>query len=595
MIRESLKFICEFFRTVKGKTIWIFQLFLSSILGHITSMLLPLIASNIVLYVTDGDVNAAYYSALMLGITYLFYNLIWYWNYEAYSYNFKYCYRNIQEQIIDKVFTYDEEFTKKISKAKILNTNNNDVVSLSLVIDFICEFFMVSIKMLVIIFIFLKANLFVGLAVLLLDIIYINMVNKCNILSTKYLQGQTKYSDKITDNLSQILNGLREIKLFNIQSKIKKNFRLTADKWQDQYILKRRYYNLKEALVPLIVNLGKVTLYVVLIYMTATKVIEINMLILLISYYEYLITESNNLMGYTRSFKEYNISLKRIQNILNYKAEKEIEFGLNDNDYIAGLVEFKKVDFSYKNSASIKNISFKALPNEITALVGHSGSGKSTVVNLLLRLYKIDEGKILIDGESIYEFSKEIYSNNVVAVNQSPFIFNMSIKRNLLLIEPDFEKCVEACKRVGIHDYIMTLPKGYNTVLKENASNFSGGQRQLIALARTLLSKAEVLIFDEITSSLDPMLVDHIKEILEDLKKDHTIILITHKKDVMSIADKIIVLNKGQIVGKGTHEELLKENKYYIDLQNNNYSSSNKKMYDEADNSVETLVENEKK
>lgn len=595
MIKESFNFISDFFKTVKGKTIWIFQLFFSSVLGHIASLILPFLASNIVLYVTNGDINSAYTNTFLLAVTYIFYNLIWYWNYEAYSYNFKYCYRNIQEQIIDKVFTYDEDFTKKISKAKILNTNNTDVVSLSLVIDFICEFLIVSIKMLVIIFIFLRANVFIGIAVLILDFFYIKMVNSCNVLSTKYLHGQTKYTDKITDNLSQILNGLREIKLFNIQNKIKKNFNITADKWQQQYILKRRYYNLKDALVPLVVNLGKVTLYVVLIYMTASDTIEINSMILLISYYEYLITESNNLMGYTRNFKEYSISLKRIKNILNYKPDKEITFGLNDNDYIAGLVEFEKVSFSYKNSSSINDISFKALPNEITALVGHSGSGKSTIVNLLLRLYKIDNGKILIDGESIYEFSKEIYSNNVVAVNQSPFIFNMSIKKNLMLIEQNFEKCVDACKRVGIHDYIMTLPKGYNTVLKENASNLSGGQKQLLAIARTLLSNAEVLIFDEITSSLDPMLVDHIKEILEDLKKDHTIILITHKKDVMSIADNIIVLHKGKIVGNGSHEELLIKNKYYIDLQTNNYSSSNKKEYVEDDCTIETLVENEKK
>lgn len=123
----------------------------------------------------------------------------------------------------------------------------------------------------------------------------------------------------------------------------------------------------------------------------------------------------------------------------------------------------------------------------------------------------------------------------------------------------------------------MSLPKGYNTKLTENASNFSGGQKQLLALARTLLSKAEILIFDEITSSLDTTLVEKIKETLEDLKQDHTVILITHKKDVMQITDKIVVLNQGKVVGEGTHEELMKDNPYYIDLQTNNYSSSHKK------------------
>lgn len=159
-----------------------------------------------------------------------------------------------------------------------------------------------------------------------------------------------------------------------------------------------------------------------------------------------------------------------------------------------------------------------------------------------------------------------------------PFIFTMSIRQNLNLIDKNKQHQIEACKRVGIHDFIMSLPKGYNTILSENASNFSGGQRQLLSIARVLLSKAEILIFDEVTSSLDTILVEKMKEIFEDLKQDHTIIIITHKKDVMQIADNIIVLNKGEIVGIGTHDELMKNNPFYIDLQTKNYHSSNKRI-----------------
>ena len=278
-----------------------------------------------------------------------------------------------------------------------------------------------------------------------------------------------------------------------------------------------------------------------------------------------------------------------LQTLINdFTFYKHLHKELNDSsnwreDNPHCLVEFKNVNFAYKtkNKGNIENISFIAEPNKITALVGHSGSGKTTITNLILRKYKIDSGEILIDNENIYEYSKDIYSKNVIGVNQSPFIFDMSIKNNLSLIDPNFENQIEACKRVGIHDYIMSLPRGYNTILTENATNFSGGQKQLLAIARTLLSKAEILIFDEVTSSLDTILVEKIKEIFENLKLDHTIIIITHKKDVMKIADKIIVLNKGKIVGQGSHNELMKNNKYYIDLQTNNYSSSHKKTIDE--------------
>ena len=304
------------------------------------------------------------------------------------------------------------------------------------------------------------------------------------------------------------------------------------------------------------------------------------MLILLITYFENIMTNTKELMGYSRQIREWSISITRINNILNYSSKQQIVFGMNDNDYISGLVEFKDVSFSYKskNKGNIEDINFIAEPNKITALVGHSGSGKTTITSLILRKHKIDSGTILIDNDDIYEYSKDVYSTNVVGVNQSPFIFNMSIRKNLSLIDSNFENQIKACKRVGIHDYIMSLPKGYNTILTENANNFSGGQKQLLAIARTLLSKAEILIFDEVTSSLDTLLVEKIKEIFENLKLDHTIIIVTHKKDVMKIADKIIVLNKGKIVGQGTHKELMKNNEYYIDLQTNNYSSSHKKQ-----------------
>lgn len=123
----------------------------------------------------------------------------------------------------------------------------------------------------------------------------------------------------------------------------------------------------------------------------------------------------------------------------------------------------------------------------------------------------------------------------------------------------------------------MSLLKKYNTKLTESATNFSGGQKQLLAIARSLLSKAEILIFDEVTSSLDTLLVEKIKEVFENLKLDHTVIIITHKKDIMKIADKIVVINNGKIVGQGTHKKLMKDNKYYIDLQTSKYSCSQKK------------------
>ena len=580
MIRDNIKIIKSYFKLVKGNKILITCLFITSILRHIASLLIPIFAANIILYITDGNADKTYLNILLLACTYIAYNLFLYLNYVSYSYNFKYSYKNIREKIMNKVLTFDVDFNDNISKAEILNTINADTGSIAEMIDNISEIILVFIKVIILIFIFAYTNVLIGIIVLLLELLYLKSYDYCNVANARYLMGQQKYRDKLTDNLSQILNGLSEIKIFNIHNKMKQRFSVIANKWSEQYMLKRKYINIRATLLPLITDLGKIILYLILVYLVLKGYYEVNILVLLITYYENIITNTNNLMTYSKQIREWSISITRINKLLNYENGQKLEFGTNKKDNILGLVEFKDVSYTYKskNKGSIKNISFEALPNEITALVGHSGCGKTTIVNLLLRKYKIDEGAIYIDGENIYDFTEDTYSKNITAVNQMPFIFTMSIRQNLNLIDKNKQHQIEACKRVGIHDFIMSLPKGYNTILSENASNFSGGQRQLLSIARVLLSKAEILIFDEVTSSLDTILVEKMKEIFEDLKQDHTIIIITHKKDVMQIADNIIVLNKGEIVGIGTHDKLMKNNPFYIDLQTKNYHSSNKRI-----------------
>jgi len=142
----------------------------------------------------------------------------------------------------------------------------------------------------------------------------------------------------------------------------------------------------------------------------------------------------------------------------------------------------------------------------------------------------------------------------------------MSIRANLALIDSNKKRQIDACKRVGIHDFIMSLPDGYNTILKEDATNISGGQKQLLSLARALLTTSEVILLDEVTSSLDPNTTDKIAELLDDLKTDHTLIIITHNKDLMKVADKLIVLNNGKIECMGKHEDLIKSSNFYKEL-----------------------------
>ena len=390
---------------------------------------------------------------------------------------------------------------------------------------------------------------------------------------SKYYEGTRKYEDKVIDTLNQMLINLKQVKSLNMMPSLDKRLDKTRAKWKEEYRGKRKAMTDRYCKMPYIVYIGKILLYIFLAYLVTTGRMTIDKLVLLISYFELTITCTDNMLTNLLNLSNYGIRVKRIKTILDYTSESNIDFGDITNDYINGLIEFNKVNYEIKNNLILHNISFKIYPNEITAIVGHSGSGKTTIVNLLYRLDRIKSGSISIDNESIYNYTKKIYASNVSGVFQKPFVFEMSIRDNLSLVDSNYNNQMEACKRVGLHDYIMSLSKGYNTVIKEEERLLSDGQKQLLAIARAILTKAEILIFDEVTSNIDPNSTTHIKEILQDLKQDHTILIITHKPEMMSIADRVIVLDKGKVVSKGTNEEVYKKSSLYRELRNRTFAS----------------------
>ena len=192
------------------------------------------------------------------------------------------------------------------------------------------------------------------------------------------------------------------------------------------------------------------------------------------------------------------------------------------------------------------SISLEIKPNTLNVIIGPSGSGKTTLFDLLLRFYPINGGEIFLDGVNIYEYSDSIYASNITLVKQNPFIYNMSIRDNLRLINGNKKRQEEVIKEVGLHEFIMSLSKGYSTILTQNATNISGGQKQLLSIARSLLTDAEILLMDDVTASLDPKTTNQIIDLLVRLKEDHTILVITNREDLITKADKIIYMNNGK-------------------------------------------------
>jgi len=262
------------------------------------------------------------------------------------------------------------------------------------------------------------------------------------------------------------------------------------------------------------------------------------------------------------------VAAERVFNVLDLDAE-EIDTGKFEAKDLVGNIEFDNVKFSYiKDEPVLKGISFKVNQGETVAVVGATGAGKTTIINLLNRFYNIDSGVITIDDRNINEYHLQALRDQIGVVLQDVFLFSDSIFNNITLNNKtiSLEEVKEAAKKIGIHNFIMNLPNGYHYNVKERGSMLSVGQRQLIAFLRAYVSKPAILILDEATSSIDAVSEKLIQKATDTITKNRTSIVIAHRLATVKKADKIIVMEKGKIVEYGTHNELLKQKGYYSKL-----------------------------
>ena len=289
-----------------------------------------------------------------------------------------------------------------------------------------------------------------------------------------------------------------------------------------------------------------------------------------------LITPFMTLINFTEQFQNGVSGFERFIEIMDEPIEedKKDAYPLEN---VKGGIEFKNVTYSYDGGKEVlDNISFKIAPGETFALVGPSGGGKTTVCHLIPRFYNINQGEILIDGNDVADVTMESLRDKIGIVQQDIYLFNASVKENILYGRPTAtdEEVINAAKRANIHDYILTLPEGYDTVIGERGVRLSGGQKQRLSIARVFLKDPPILILDEATSALDNVTETLIQKSLDDLSEGRTTIVVAHRLSTIKNADEIAVVSDGKIVEQGTHDELVKKGGEYYKLyaaQKNKY------------------------
>lgn len=379
-----------------------------------------------------------------------------------------------------------------------------------------------------------------------------------------------KESDAYVKVATENMTGIREIKSLGISKIIENNISKVIDKLFTHTAQVRKYerwYYAFNSLAYFIIQF--------LILFTTGKfyldgAISLGIFLMIESYIWRIDEVVESISDFGVSFNKVTVSLKRIGEILNNELYQDEKYGDKVLENTKGIIKFENVKFKYteKEDYTLKGLNLTIEPNKKIAIVGRSGNGKSTIFNLLLRYFDTTKGKIMIDDIDIKNLTEESLRNNLSIIRQSPFLFNLTILENFRLVKENvtLEEVRECCKRAYIDDYIMSLPDKYDTVIGEGGINLSGGQKQRIAIARTLLLNTKIILFDEATSALDNESQEYIKKTIDDLVKDHTVIIVAHRLSTIVDADTIHVIEKGKLAGSGKHKELLENCEPYQNL-----------------------------
>lgn len=386
----------------------------------------------------------------------------------------------------------------------------------------------------------------------------------------KLSEENKRVGDKNTGLLTEVIRGIRDIKTLNITRKVHNMVIKGLDEATkiegDKSIKSSTSYDV----VQFMQSLTVLIIILVGILLVDNQMLTVTNLIIIYMYRTNVYDLSLCYRSIKEYLNEYSIACKRIFEFMDENKYKKETFGTKVVNDLKGKIELKDLSFAYDKKKVLNDINMIVNPNDTIGIVGESGSGKTTLFNLLSKSYNVSKGKIFIDDIDINDLSKESIRNNIAVISQNPYIFNLTIKENLELIDNNITKddIINACKVAQIHDYIMTLPEKYDTLLGEGGTNLSGGQKQRLAIARALLKKSKIILFDEATSALDNVTQNELQKSINNISDDYTIIIVAHRLSTIKDCNKIFVIDKGRIVGEGTHKQLLKNNDYYKKLYN---------------------------
>lgn len=553
----------KFFEGIKNNTLILGVLYL--ILGGI-GIIVPIIQGNLTTSIAELKVNSVIKVSIIFLILVALDNVVSHVSLVFWIHKIRpKILHNIRKDIIETFMKLRLSNFKKFDSGIFLERLKNDPQTISGVIN-------ITQKQLIQCFAKLGALFYVFYISWILGIIYL-----IGIMIVTFMDNNIQEISKIKNKISKIANenlssflietirGIADIKLLslNIFSDMIVRFNHSDNLSIDKDLYDSRTYRLKNMI-----------LFIVSIFALIVGVhlnLNATNLIACFIYSTRILSLMENFSSLRSSLKEYELAVERIIEFETDDIYPKDVFGKKHLSHIKGDIKFDNITFSYDDSDKNKVLNKFGLnikPKTTVALVGPSGSGKSTILNLLTKSYLPESGVITLDDVPISDLDASTFKKAISIVSQSPYIFNMSIKENLLLVNPDASlgEITKVCKQACLHDYIMTLPDKYDTVIGEGGVNLSGGQKQRLAIARALLKDSPILLLDEATSALDNQTQSEIKATLDNLKNEYTIIIVAHRLSTIQNCDQIHLIEDGKVISSGTHKELLESSETYRNL-----------------------------
>ena len=480
----------------------------------------------------------------------------------------------------NKIYKYTQDtnisFHDKTPAGKLFVRITNDVEDISALFkDVIATVF----KDIIAIIFIIITMLFFSIKLSLLTFTILPFIIITSVVLTLVLNKIYDASKVIRTNLNTFLAesiyGAKLIKIFNIQKEKQKE----CEDLTEEFLKARVPASIFEGMFPGMMKLFENLAITIIVSATINNwygiSIEIGAIYIFVSYIKALFEPINRTIDNIEIVQEAFVSINKIYDILDEKIFLEDFESGNSLSNVKGKIEFKNVWFAYEeNNWILKDISFTIEPGETIALVGKTGSGKTTITNLVNRFYDIQKGEILLDGINIKDINKRELRRHIGIVLQDPFIFARSIKDNIKLNKKlSDEEVWNALKLASAEEFVNSLPNGIEEIAKERGESFSAGQKQLLAFARIFAHNPDIFILDEATANIDTYTENLIQKSINRLSKEKTAIFIAHRLSTIVNVDKIIVLDNGKIVEQGNHQELLKTDGYYSKLYNSYYES----------------------